>query len=164
MRAGLDKHIGNLRDVMIISAVNNGIAVAIIGGKGFVPVFLEAFACGFAHAFVMLLALGVLSKMFFVLALGDGSLLSIPVGVVDVVAAIAVGALHQHYPGPHARTLGAGADIVDSDVFENSRHGYATSFVSPSRCATSRPIDPAICDQNCRKERRSRGARKLTPP
>src|SRR6516165_10404968 len=76
----------------------------------------------------------MLAQVQLVLLVGNASLLAVP--FVEVVRGVV--ALHQHYPGPHARTLGAGADFVDFDILENPRHGYAASVcLSSSKSAAA---------------------------
>jgi len=101
--------------------------------------------------------------MLLVLTLGDGSLLSISVGAVDVVIVGAVIAFHQHDSGALAGAFRHCADFIDSNVFENARH-HATSFdFSPRRLAISRLSDADILDQNCENVRRSAGEGYCTP-
>src|SRR5262249_35214943 len=97
----------------------------------------------------------MLAQVQLVLLLRDASLLAVP--FVEVVRGVV--AFHQHYPGPHARTLGAGADFVDSDVLENSGH-YAASvcLVSPSRAVISRSRETHQRPTKSLKFCRSRGA------
>src|SRR5262249_19993087 len=86
--AGFNEQVGDLGSMMIVAAASDRIAVAVgygISAESFVPVSLETLARGFAHALIAFLALGVLSKMFLVLALGYGDLLAIPVGVMDAI-------------------------------------------------------------------------------
>src|SRR5262249_44207067 len=93
----------------------------VIGSERLVPIFQKALARDTAHA---LFALIVLAHVFFVLARGDGGLLFVPVRLVDVVIVGAGVALQEHYFRAHARTFGAGADLVDANVFENAWHGF----------------------------------------
>src|SRR5262245_12623530 len=116
---------------MIVAAASDRIAVAVglsIVGESLVPIFLEALARGFAHALVALLTLGVLAEMLFVLALGDGGLLTVP--FIEVVGAARV-SLHDHDFRTNASALQDCADFIDSDILENSGHHAASCLSSP---------------------------------
>src|SRR5262249_55111325 len=174
MFAGFDEKVGDLACVVIIPAVSRS-AVSVgcgISGESFVPVSLETLARGFAHALIAFLALGVLSKMFLVLALGYGDLLAIPVGVMDAILPVffsnfflvpvinvVVGAFADYYAAALASRVINETDLIYLQPGEDFRPrfvGHATSLrlVSPSRVAISRPSDADICAQNCENVRR----------
>src|SRR5262249_12385313 len=87
--ARFDEQIGDLGG-MVIVAGRDGLVAGIVG-KSLVPIFLKALASGTDHALLALLALGVLSKKFLILALGSVGLLFVPVGVVDAILPIFFG-------------------------------------------------------------------------
>src|SRR5262249_13741842 len=152
--ARFNQKVGDLACVMIVAAVSDRIVIAVVG-EVLLPNFLKTLARGTAHGLLALLALVILAKIFFVLSVRDGGLFAVP--FVEVVRGVV--ALHQHYPGPHAHTFGAGADLVDSNIFENSGH-YAASvcLASPSRAAISRSSETHHRSTKSLKFRRSRGA------